>query len=336
LLLEVAREMGAAYMGAAGDEVSQIPIDAYDLSECKRHVNNGLRKFFADAPPTGWRFARPVQTIDLWGAVGVVAGTTVTSVTDSGVTTMTATAASFCESMELKIIVVTDADGSDDIMITKVLSSTKAEINRGDNSDFSASTYSIANNGNYTMPPHFAGMMTGTPTYVTNSNQGVSLSWVGEALIRQYRENITDETGDPFYLATRTMNVDGLGNPLNGRRWELMAYPRSSGTESVEFPMELHFDKLENLADLPPVPIVHDETLKAACLAVVERDVHDRPGRHWQDYHENALPRSHTLDARTGPRALGYFGDPSVGRPSIQQWRQTGYDRPAVTGDNIT
>lgn len=334
LILEVARETGVAFYGAAGDEEPQIPVDKHDLFECKRHVNNGLRMFFADAPPTGWRFSRPVALTDIWGAVAKVSTATVTAVTDSGVTTMTATGSTpFLPSMELKMVDVTDL--TLDVMITKVISTTVAEIDLNTESDFSAKTFGIANSGNYTLPPQFTGAIDGQPTYAADSNEGVSLSWVPESKIRRQRENVTDESGDPFWLATRIMKVDGIGNPLGHRRWLLMTYPKTDDAQVIEFPFELHFDKLVELTEFPPAPIVHDECIKAACLAVVERDAYDKPGRHWENYHSKALPASHQLDARTGPRSLGYFGNPSTGRPSLEDWRQSAYDRPEVTGDNF-
>lgn len=333
LLLEVARELGIAHYGEAGDEEPQIPINQHDLFECKRHVNNGLRMFFADAPDTGWRFARPVAEVDIWGTVNIVTDTTVTAVTDSNVTIMTSSAAVFFDTMEFKMVSVTDQ--ADDVMITRVISPTVAEIDLNGGSEFTAKTFSIANSGTYTLAPTFAGMVTGAPSYSAASNGGISLSWVDESTIRKWRENTLGESGDPFWLAVRIMKVDGIGNPLNSRRWELLTYPTAGNENTIEFPFELHFDQLVHLTDFPPVPLIHDECIKAACLAVVERDVYDKPGRHWANYHEKTLFRSHRLDARSGPRALGYFGNPSGARLSLAMWRQNAYNRPTVTGDNF-
>ncbi len=335
LVLEVARELGVAYYGVAGDEEIQIPDNAMDRDECERHVNNGLRMFFADAPPTGWRFLRPIATVDLWEAISTSSTVTATAVTDSGITVMTVTGGTpFSQSMVYKMVTVTDL--TNQVMIKKVLSTTTAEIDLNGESDFSGKTFSMASNGDYTLPPYFAGMVTGKPTFAAGTDVGVVMSWVSEAKIRQWRENSNDNTGNPFWLATRIMYVDGMGNPLKARRWELMVYPGSSEAQVVEFPFEFHFDKMVDHLASPPVPFVHDEALKAACLAVVERDVYDQPGRHWKAYHEKALPQSHVQDARTGPRNLGYFGNPEGGSSrDISQWRNNIYDRPTVTGDGF-
>lgn len=330
LLLEVSREMGVAYYGENGDEEPQIPVNVHDLFECKRHVNNGLRMFFADAPPAGWRFARPIFTIDLFGDVNVSAAVTSTAIKDSGVTVVTVTGGNtFCQSMELHLMTITTVG---DVMITKVLSPTRAEVDLNGNSLWTGQTFSILTEGVFTLPPFFAGMITGSPSYAADSNEGVTVSWVNEAKIRKWRENVTDETGDPFWLAVRPMFTDALGNDMRRRRWELLAYPKPNDTQVIEFPVELHFDLLVNLGDSPPVPYIHDETIKEACLAVVERDVYDKPGRHWENYHSKMLAASHQLDARMGPRSLGYFGNPATGPVrSIRNWRAYYYDRPEVT-----
>lgn len=335
LLLEVAREMGVAFYGDDGTEIAQIPDNMHDLEECKRHVNNGLRMFFNDAPPAGWRFNRPTLQMDLWGTVAVNAAVTATAVTDSGKTIVTVSGGTpFSQSMEHKMMAVTGL--TNDVMITKVLTSSTAEINLNGESDFASATFSITANGVYTMPPWFSGMVHGHPTFAADTNEGVSLRWMHEAAIRQWRQNSDDSTGTPNMLATRIKDVDGLNNTLGRRRYELLAWPTPSGGDvmTIEFPCELHFDKMENEAEYPPTPVAHDEALKAACLAVVERDVYDRPGRHWEYYKNDALPKSHNIDARTGPRSLGYFGNPT-GPRSFTDWRANYYDRPEVTGDNF-
>lgn len=330
LLLEVAREMGVANYGVNGDEIAQIPINAHDLDECKRHVNNGLRMFFSDAPPTGWRFARPVMEIPLWSAVNVsTTGVTSSAVTDSGRTVVTTTSSTFFPSMELHVLTVTDVG---DVLITKYLDNTRVEVDLNGNAVWSAKTFSLAATGNFTMPRFFAGIVTGGITYVEDTNQGIPMVWTNEFVIRQWRENVTDETGDPYWAAVRMMDVDGLGNPVRGRRWEIMFYPRPDEDMIVEFPIEMWFDQLTDESESPPFPFIHDECLKEACLAVVERDVYDKTGRHWDNYHQKALPHSVLLDARSGPRRLGYFGNPSRGPiRSIAAFRGYYYDRPTVS-----
>jgi hypothetical protein len=67
LLTDVAYKIGCAYYGADGQGAPQIPIDAHDLSLCKRIVNHAIRKFINDGPrPNGWRWLNPIAQVDLW------------------------------------------------------------------------------------------------------------------------------------------------------------------------------------------------------------------------------------------------------------------------------
>lgn len=331
LIVEVARKIGFAYYGADGTEVAQEPVDAHDLDECKRHVNNGVRMFLADAPANGWRFARPVASVMIWNDQSGDEDNTVTGGSHDDTadkTTLTAESDSFYESMEGHSIVI---EGVGTFTITNYLSATQIKVS-GDASSVDEDTWSIAANGNYTLPRTFAGEHDGSITYAADTNEGISLEWTDEGTIRQWRENVTDETGDPYWAAVRPMSVIFDGR----RRWELVTYPSPDEVLEVLFPYTLHFDKLVDTDEVLPVPFSHDETVKAACLAVVDKDVDGAPGVDWQYYRQTALPNSHRIDGRSGPRRLGKFSNPSA--PSsgniIQQFRQYLYDRPVVTYDS--
>lgn len=57
-ILEVAILGGLADYGVNADEEAQIPIDAHDLSQCKRIVNNALRMFISMSPADGWHWQK--------------------------------------------------------------------------------------------------------------------------------------------------------------------------------------------------------------------------------------------------------------------------------------
>lgn len=330
LIIEVSRKIGVAYYGEDGLGVAQVPVDAHDLDECKRHVNNGIRRFLHDAPPGGWRFARPVASVTLWGDIGVNTSNLITSAGyDPGenVTTLTAGSDSFYESMEGHPIVLT---GVDTFTIRSYVNATTIKVT-GDATGAGTSgvTWSMTTNGNFTLPATFAGQYSGDITYAADSNEGVDIEWIDEGTIRKYRENVTNETGDPWWAAIRPMNSTFDGR----RRWELLAYPLPDEVHIVQFPYDLHFDKLVDLDEYPPVPYVHDETIKAACLAVMEMDVEQmETGQHTAYYQSQCLLNSYRIDARSGPKRLGYFGNPgSQQRGGIHHFRQNVYDRPTVT-----
>jgi len=329
LIIEVARRIGVAFYGDDGDEVVQVPVDAHDLAECKRHVNNAIRMILNDAPAlNGWRFTRPTASVVIWGTVATDDDNKVSSLgydplTDK--TTLQAESDSFYDSMEEKSIVLT---GVDTFTITDYLSATQIKV-AGDATAAGVSgvTWSLTADGNYTLPRSFGGQVVGVPTYESDTNQGVSLNWTDEAVIRKWRENITDETGDPYLLAIRPM---ATGTPR--RRWELMAYPQPDEVMTVEFPYHLHFDRMVDMDEVPPLPFVHDETVKAACLAVAEKDVEGVPGADWDYYTNSCLPNSYRVDAMAAPKRLGYFGNPSspAGSP-IKFFRKYVYQRPSVS-----
>jgi len=327
LILETARKARVAYYGENGDEKAQIPNTAYELDECKRHVNNAIRMFIHDAPqPHGWRWTRPTASVSIWNSIAADSTQTVVSagydtVTDK--TLITANTDSFYESMEEKEITVTDVDT---YTISDYVSATQIKV-YGDATAIgtAGTTWSITSDGNFTLPRTFQGMYTGQITYASGTDQGIGIEWKSEALIRQWRANITDDSGDPYWAAVRVMSS---GTPR--RRWELMVYPTPDEVLTVEFPYQVHFDSLVNLDDVSPAPFCHDETIKAACLAIVEKDGESQTGADWEYYRQVCLPQSYMQDALSAPQKLE-SQNRSAQSGSIQYFRDVLYQRPTVT-----
>lgn len=198
-------------------------------------------------------------------------------------------------------------------------------------------SYSFASQGDYTLPANFGGEYAGEITYIANTNRGMILHWTDEGVIRSRRQNYNIESGTPFEAAVRLMptpSLDILTTRPKRRRWELITWRIASEYLHVIFPYTLAFDELVNLSDSPPCPIGHDETLKACCLAVAEKEVTDAFGPDWQYYHESALPASYRIDAMSIPKGLGYFGNPSATSPkvpAIKTFRDVWYQRPTVS-----
>lgn len=315
LLLEVAIFLSIAYYGADGTEEAQTPIDTQDLADCKRHVNNAIRMFINDAPLHGWRWARPTASLVLWPSVAVDSTITATGVFTS-VTTITATEASFYPSMEGKDIVVTDVGTFE---VATYVSSTVITI-AGDNA-FAGKTFSVEADGNYTLPRTFGGSHTGPITYGANSNTGAHIEWSSESQIRRFREPSTTENGFPFLAAVRVR--EGTANT-----WELMTYPIPHEETTVELPFDLHFEKLTAITEVHPAGFQQDEAVKAACIAVAERDSEDSMGQRWNYYRSMALPNAYKVDARSAPRRLGSMNQDS--QMSENDYRRY-IQRPTVT-----
>lgn len=306
LIVAVAKKMGVAFYGDNGDEEAQIPDDDHDLAECQEHVNNAIRMFISDAPTHGWRWTRPIGTITLWPDVAVAAAVTVSAAAYNAAedyTPLTASAATFYESMEEKEIVVT---GQGTFRIKRYVSTTQVYV-YGSHYFSGTATFSIASNGNYTLPRTFAGTHSGNATFAAGTNRGMGLSWVDDSVIRGLRENEDESTGTPIMLALRVFVPQE--SATQRRRYELMAFPEPSEVFVVQFPYDLHFDELTEMDETPPSPIAHDETIRAACRAVVERDVDEESDGPDAAYYAKCLTNSHQTDARSAPRKLGYFGN---------------------------
>lgn len=316
LRIAVAKKAGIAYYGADGTEKPQVPIDTHDLDIVDEAVHSGLRMFLNDSPRSGWRWARPVASVALWPDISETAGETVSGgAYDSGddETLLTASSSVFFESMEEKTIAI---DGVDSFVIKRYDSATTVYV-YGDASGASSDLYSISSNGDYTLPKTFAGMHSGTPTFAPQTNRAVRLVWVDESTVRAYRENTTSQTGIPTVLAIAPFT------PESGRRrYKLLTYPHPDENLTVEFPFDLSFDLLTDGADTLPSPLAHDETVRAACMAIVEREINEMPGPMWQYYREVCLPASHKHDARSAPRRLGYFGNNDEYGRVRREWRE--------------
>lgn len=174
-------------------------------------------------------------------------------------------------------------------------------------------------------PTGFAGQFNGPVTVLAGTNQSWTLDWVHEGYIRRLRENESFHVGHPRLVATRIKE--------GTRAWELLLWPAPSDETFIEFAYDVHFDKLTSLSENPPVPFSFDEAILAAVRAVVERDVFDTMDRHWQYYQQKALPNAYQIDARSQPRRLGYFSNPSHRGPRGFKSFRNSVQRPNVTYD---
>lgn len=324
LTLAVAEKLGVQYNGADGTEAASIPLNAQDLAMCQKVVNKAIRMFIHDGPrPNGWRWTRPVAQIDLWGDVAVSSATILSAVAAAGKTTLTVTAATFYETMELHDIVVTSVGT---LHITDYISPTSIKV-EGSHATAAGKTFSIESNGVFTMPPTFGGEYLPELTFIAGTNKGVGLRWVDEGEIRSWRSNVNTSIGIPFLFAVRIMDE---GDPR--RRWELLAYPTPNEYYGLLLPYTLAFDSLVDGTEVHPAPFTHDEGVLAACLAQAEKEIEHELGMDWQYYKESALQNSYRVDQMSAPKTLGYFWNPgaSVSSP-VRYFREYIYRRPTVS-----
>lgn len=336
LITEVAFKLGVAKYGTDGTGAYAIPTDVHDLALCKKIVNKAIRMFVNDGPsPNGWRWTKPIAQVDLWSTVSTSSANLITVASFSGGTGLTtitvAQTPSFYPSMELRTITL----GGTDFTIVSYLSPTQITV-KGDAHLKVGGTWSITSTGDYTLSANFGGEYSGEITYIANTNRGMTLHWTDEATIRFRRQNHNIESGTPYMAAVRVMPTPSLPPDYTAprRRWELITWRMTNEVLHVLFPYVLAFDELVNLTDFTPAPFTHDETIKAACLAVAEKEIEDTTGGpDWNYYRNIALPNSFRIDAMAAPKMLGYFGSGNRGRgvgPAINAFRDYFYQRPTV------
>ena len=83
-----------------------------------------------------------------------------------------------------------------------------------------------------------------------------------------------------------------------------MTYPTPSEAATLQLDWELYFDSLSDDADKHPAGFLYDEVVRAACLAVAERDGYGVSG-YMQYYQDKALANAYRINSRSNPRALG-------------------------------
>lgn len=301
LIVEAARKLGTAYYGAAGDEHPQIPRNTHDLWLAKDLVNTALRDFVASAPPQGWKWLHQLQRVTLWPSVAVSATALLTSGgydPTSDTTLLISATDAFYPSMEMRDIVLT---GIGTFRIEQYVSASQIRV-LGNATAAGVSpgvTWSITSTGAYTLPATFSGQATGDITYAPGESHGVIINWTEEAVIRRSREITTAVYGYPFLAAVRQLTI-----PSSRQRWELLVYPTPQAVQAVEFPFTLYFTKLEDLNEVLPAPFSHDETLRAAVRAVVERQEMGGPGPDEVYYRKTCLPNSYNIDFRSAPKSI--------------------------------
>lgn len=267
-------------------------------------VQQGIKRFYFPPPtirngkPHEWSFLKPVNSISVFGDIDE--GTaTVTGVHSAGTTTITASIASFYESMVGMTLVIA-AIGSYEI--TGYTSSTVISVSGS--ATCSGKKFSLTTTSNFRLPDNFGGME-GDLTF--NPDEGwTPVKIVSEAQIRKRRQ-VDGVTGRPQIAAIRPVSA-----PATGQRFELMVWPEPDDVYVLSYKMTTLMNQLTD-TQYPLGGMAHSETILESCLAAAELKLKDlAEGPHWVAF-LRALEGSVALDGRANtPEYLGYNGDPDM------------------------
>ena len=86
LAIRIAKEAGTAYRGVNATGRAMPPVDHDDLEDIKQVINDGVRQFVSDAPPTGWQWRErildvPISNVDTTGTADAADATSITDAT---------------------------------------------------------------------------------------------------------------------------------------------------------------------------------------------------------------------------------------------------------------
>ncbi|MCK5611423.1 hypothetical protein KAR91_56655, partial [Candidatus Pacearchaeota archaeon] len=207
--------------------------------------------------------------------------------------------------------VIVDGDASDeadgdtvtitrDYVIEAVTSALVVDVTGDASGEANLAVVTVVADGNYTLPSTFGGEYLGPITYASGTNVG-SIRWTSEGRIREYRQNVSSQTGNPSEAAVRKAEL--------ARYWELIVHPIPGAERTVEFPYELYFTVMSAVTDLHPAGAHYDEAVLAACEGYAEMKGEDKLAGRMQYYKQIALPAAHRRNARSAPKRLGNLLD---------------------------
>jgi hypothetical protein len=236
------------------------------LAEARRCVQDGYARFLAGLDPrTGrgyrWSFLTPTADLTLY-APRVAGGATVSGSEDDGLTTLTASEASFAETMAGREI---EIDGVGSFPVVSVASPTQMTV-LGD-AACAAAAFAIDAAGRYTLPADFAGLLEG-PVFLPGASLSVpcgGLRAMPAGALRRLASR-DDRAATPRFFALLPQPFDATV----GQRWQLRVHPRPSGDVTVRLRYHAAADALSADADRPRGGSVHARTVLQCALAAAE------------------------------------------------------------------
>jgi hypothetical protein len=301
---ELRQEIGHV-LGSGRDDTAWSTDQAADIDIC---LAKGLRQFYFpsrlkdQATTHEWSFLKPLDAITVWPDIAV--GTaTVTGVYDAGtgLTTLTASAASFYASMVGKVITITDT-GS---FTVSTFSSSTVVVVSGDATS-AAKTFAIASAGSFRLPDDFGGFEGKFSFPAGDLYSGLVVT--GEGRIRELT-SVDNSSGRPEYAAVRPIASTGAA----GQRFELVVYPLPDTAYVLTYRKVILANQLTANNPYPLGGMAHAETILASCLAAAEEHIDETRGVRYQAFIERLEASIHTDSRLKTPDYFGYNGDNSDG-----------------------
>lgn len=260
LITKVAREAGIAYYSSTGQSKALPPIDIHDLELVKEIINDGIRMFMADEPPTGWRWRRRLASI-------AITGTRITGTADAGtnathlIDLTLATTYTTTDQLKGYYVYILTGTGTGSWAIITAYNKTTGDCtvadwlnqygNAGGMDPTIGSTFAITPIetvggyiNRYPLPEYFNGEIDGKIEYAEDSNISSPIDWRDESFIRS-RRAISAESGYPRYAAIRQLEPLAGGTLGPKRRLELILDPSPSADVTLQFPYTVTFDKMD-------------------------------------------------------------------------------------------
>jgi len=234
------------------------PANHDDLEDIKQVINDGIRQFIADAPPTGWEWRKRILQVNISNVqeTGTADAADSTSLTDA---TLEDTYDADDDLNDYWIYItggtgegsyaqITDYTASGGIVT--VADWLDAYGNAGGTDPAASSTFTITQYetvagdiGRYPLPEYYGGEVSGDISYDKDAVHRQRIFWAAENIIRKKRQNSND-TGYPFLAAIRPLEpVVGTLGPT--RRQELIVYPDPVQADTLEWPYVLDFNKID-------------------------------------------------------------------------------------------
>ena len=271
-------------------------------------ISGGLRRFYFPPPLPGereshvWSFLRPLRTITVWP--------TVTGTIDSAdATTITATAASFYDSMVGKTI---SCDDGDDYTITSVTSTTVVVVDGNPSAE--TGDFTITADGDYRLPDDFADVV-GDLVFAVGANRYHTIRHrsLGQVLQRRASHSSSwNEQPEWFAIRPETF-VEGTG-----QRHALMLQAIPDTTYVLSYKSAVEPD-LVSASSYVRGGTPHVQTAIEAILAEAENVLGDELGVHEARFMER-LATSVSFDRQgNAPDTFGPNVDRSDDVPD--EWR---------------